>query len=103
LADWSDVDPPARKIGLLHGVLNIGARALFATSLVLRSKKIRGSGRLAATLAYALIAYSAHLGGKMVYDHRVGVDRTDGLALPENFTAVFPSSELVDDKPTRHF
>jgi nitrite reductase/ring-hydroxylating ferredoxin subunit len=101
LTDWSDVDPPARKIGLLHGVLNVAATALFATSLLLRKKKTRGAGRVAAALGYALIAYSAHLGGKMVYNHRVGVDRTDGLAFPKNFTAVLPASELADEKPTR--
>jgi nitrite reductase/ring-hydroxylating ferredoxin subunit/uncharacterized membrane protein len=101
LTDWSDVDPPARKIGLLHGLLNVGATALFTTSLLLRRNKTRAGGRVAAALGYALIAYSAHLGGKMVYKHRVGVDRTDGLALPENFTPVMPASELPDNKPTR--
>src|SRR6266576_154360 len=50
LTDWSDVDPPARKMG---------------------------------------------------YKHRVGVDRTDGLVFPENFTPVLPASELADDQPTR--
>src|SRR6476646_11673714 len=39
LTDWSDVDPPARKMGLLHGVLNIGATALFTASLFLRRNK----------------------------------------------------------------
>ena len=101
LTDWSDVDPPARKLGLLHGLLNVGATALFTTSLLLRKKKLREGGRAIAALAYALIAYSAHLGGKMVYQHRVGVDRTDGLEFPENFTAVLSASDLADDKPTR--
>ena len=101
LTDWSDVDPPARKLGLLHGVLNIGATALFTTSLFLRRKKTRAAGRVAAALGYALMAYSAHLGGKMVYKHRVGVDRTDGLAFPEDFTPVLSASDLVDDQPTR--
>jgi nitrite reductase/ring-hydroxylating ferredoxin subunit/uncharacterized membrane protein len=100
LTDWSDVDPPARKLGLLHGVLNIGATALFTTSLFLRRKKTREAGRVAAAMGYALMAYSAHLGGKMVYKHRVGVDRTDGLAFPEDFTPVLSASDLVDDQPT---
>jgi nitrite reductase/ring-hydroxylating ferredoxin subunit len=47
------------------------------------------------------MTYSAHLGGKMVYKHRVGVDRTDGLAFPENFTPVLSAAELADDQPTR--
>src|SRR5215469_9933185 len=101
LTDWSDVDPPARKMGLLHGVLNIGATALFTTSLLLRRNKTRVGGRVAAALGYALMTYSAHLGGKMVYKHRVGVDRTDGLVYPENFTPVLSASELADDQPAR--
>ena len=55
LTDWSDVDPPARKMGLLHGVLNIGATALFTTSLLMRRKKARAGGRVAAALGYALM------------------------------------------------
>jgi len=101
VTDWSDVDPPARRLGLIHGLLNIGASALFATSLVLRKKKSRAEGRIAAAAGYALMSYSAHLGGKMVYEHRVGVDRTDGQAFPEEFVAVLAESELVDSTPTR--
>jgi nitrite reductase/ring-hydroxylating ferredoxin subunit/uncharacterized membrane protein len=101
VTDWSDVDPPARRLGLIHGLLNIGATTLFATSLILRKKKARSEGRGFAALGYALMSFSAHLGGKMVYEHRVGVDRTAGETFPENFTAVLPESKLPDNTPTR--
>jgi len=101
LTDWSDVDPPARRLGLIHGLLNVGATALFATSLIMRKKKARNEGRALSALGYALMSFSAHLGGKMVYEHRVGVDRTAGEKFPENFTAVLPESNLPDNKPTR--
>jgi nitrite reductase/ring-hydroxylating ferredoxin subunit/uncharacterized membrane protein len=101
VTDWSDVDPPARRLGLIHGLLNIGATTLFATSLILRKRKARSEGRGFAALGYALMSFSAHLGGKMVYEHRVGVDRTAGETFPENFTAVLPESKLPDDTPTR--
>jgi len=101
VTDWSDVDPPARRLGLIHGLLNIGATALFATSLILRKNKARSEGRGFAALGYALMSFSAHLGGKMVYEHRVGVDRTAGVTFPENFTAVLPESKLPDNTPTR--
>src|SRR6185437_3120398 len=80
LTDWSDVDPPARRTGLIHGLLNIGATAVFATSLIQRrrSKDTRAAGRVSATLGYAVMAFAAHLGGKLVYENRVGVDRTAG-------------------------
>ena len=101
LTDWSDVDPPARRPGLIHGLLNIGATALFATSLVLRKKKARSKGRISSVLGYALMSYAAHLGGELVYKHRVGVDRTAGQIFPEEFVAVLPESQLADNQPTR--
>jgi nitrite reductase/ring-hydroxylating ferredoxin subunit/uncharacterized membrane protein len=99
--DWSDVDPPARRTGLIHGLLNISATAMFATSLILRRKKSRAGGRLSAALGYALMTCAAHLGGKLVYEHRVGVDRTDGQPFPQDFVAVLAESDLMDNKPTR--
>ena len=101
MTDWSDVDPPARRLGLIHGLLNLGGMALFGTSLVLRKKKSRDIGRIASILGYAVMSYAAHLGGKLVYDHRVGVDRTDGQAFPEQFAAVLPETSLEEGKLTR--
>jgi nitrite reductase/ring-hydroxylating ferredoxin subunit/uncharacterized membrane protein len=101
VTDWSDVDPPARRLGLIHGLLNVGATTLFATSLIMRKKKARNAGRGFAALGYALMTFSAHLGGKMVYEHRVGVDRTSGEKFPEKFTAVLPESNLPENTPTR--
>jgi len=102
--DWSDVDPPARRTGFIHGLLNLSATALFTTSLVLRKKKKKRSrtgGRICAALGYAVMSYAAHLGGEMVYKRRVGVDRTQGQAFPTEFVAVLPETELKDEKPTR--
>jgi nitrite reductase/ring-hydroxylating ferredoxin subunit/uncharacterized membrane protein len=101
MTDWSDVDPPARRLGFIHGFLNLGGTALFLTSLLMRKRKSRGGGRIFSTLGYAVMAYAAHLGGKMVYVHRVGVDRTDGEVFPNEFVPVLPESVLEDDKPTR--
>ena len=101
MTDWSDVNPPARRLGLIHGLLNLGGAALFATSLFLRKKKSRKTGRIVGVLGYAVMGYAAHLGGKLVYEHRVGVDRTDGLLFPEQFAAVLPETSLIDSKLTR--
>jgi nitrite reductase/ring-hydroxylating ferredoxin subunit/uncharacterized membrane protein len=101
VTDWSDVDPPARRTGFIHGLLNLSATAIFTTSLVLRKKKLRASGRICAALGYAVMSYAAHLGGEMVYKCRVGVDRTEGQALPRDFATVLPETELKADTPTR--
>lgn len=101
VTDWSDVDPPARRTGFIHGLLNLSATALFTTSLVLRKNRLRTAGRICAALGYAVTSYAAHLGGEMVYKRRVAVDRTEGQAFPREFVAVLPEPELKDSKPTR--
>jgi nitrite reductase/ring-hydroxylating ferredoxin subunit/uncharacterized membrane protein len=101
MTDWSDVNPPARRLGLIHGVLQLSGTALFATSLYLRKKRSRNKGRVAGFLAYAVMSYAAHLGGKLVYECRVGVDRTGGQVFPEQFTAVLPEETLIDGKLIR--
>jgi nitrite reductase/ring-hydroxylating ferredoxin subunit len=37
----------------------------------------------------------------MVYEHRVGVDRTAGQQFPKDFVLVLTESDLPDNKPTR--
>ncbi len=101
ITDWSDVDPPARRLGLIHGLLNVGVTALFTTSLILRKRNSRTAGQVSAALGYALLSLSAHLGGKMVYEQRVGVDRTAGEVFPQDFVAVLAESKLADSTPTR--
>jgi nitrite reductase/ring-hydroxylating ferredoxin subunit/uncharacterized membrane protein len=101
LTDWSDVDPPARRTGLIHALLNISATALFTTSLILRKQNARAGGRIASAFGYALVSYSAHLGGSMVYEHRVGVDRTSGQMFPQEFVAVLAESQLPEGAPRR--
>ena len=101
LTDWSDVDPPARRLGLIHGLLNLTGASLFATSLLLRKNRARDLGRVAGVLGYAVMAYAAHLGGTLVYEHRVGVDRTAGQEFPKEFAAVLPEADLAEDKLTR--
>jgi nitrite reductase/ring-hydroxylating ferredoxin subunit len=86
---------------LLHGLLNLSSAALFATSLYLRKKKSREWGRVVGVLGYAVMGYAAHLGGKLVYEHRVGVDRTSGQEFPETFAAVLPEAELAEGRLTR--
>lgn len=101
ITDWSDVDPPARRLGLIHGLLNVGVIALFATSFFLRKRNSRTGGRVSAALGYGLMSLSAHLGGKMVYEQRVGVDRTAGESFPDDFAAILADSKLAESTPTR--
>ena len=78
LNDWSRIDKPEpRRLGFVHGIINVAATGLFLTSCVARRRHNRSSARAFAALGYLLITASAHLGGTLVYEHGIGVDQVD--------------------------
>ena len=101
LTDWQDIDPPARRIGLVHGLLNVASVVLFGSSLLARRRGIRTTGRSLATLGYAVSVAAARLGGKLVYGQKIGVDHSASEKLPDEFTPVLAESDLEDVKPVR--
>jgi uncharacterized membrane protein len=76
LTDWTKTTEKKREIGLLHGLLNIGATALYATSYLLRRRQFRRSAIGLALAGYGIVSASAYLGGHLVYVEKVGVDQS---------------------------
>jgi nitrite reductase/ring-hydroxylating ferredoxin subunit/uncharacterized membrane protein len=101
LTDWQDIDPPARRIGLVHGLLNVASVALFGGSLLARRSGSRTTGRGLAALGYAVSMVAARLGGNLVYGQKIGVDHSAAEKLPEDFTPVLSESDLKDGQPVR--
>jgi nitrite reductase/ring-hydroxylating ferredoxin subunit/uncharacterized membrane protein len=98
MADWEHLDGQPRRVGLMHGMLNTTAALLYARSLQLRNRRQRRAGRGFALLGYAVSMAAAYLGGKLVYEDRVGVNRAREN-LPTNtstseFVPVLPETEL---------
>ncbi len=65
-----------------HRTLNFGFVGLATALAVARARRRKPSLRYLAAGAASIgvVAYSAYLGGKMVYQHGVGVDAADGIA-----------------------
>jgi nitrite reductase/ring-hydroxylating ferredoxin subunit/uncharacterized membrane protein len=101
VTDWSDTDGRARRIGLVHGLLNLTGAGLFGASLVMRREETGAGARLAALAGYGVALAAAYLGGALVYGERVGVDHAAGLEVPEAFTPVLASQELADRQMKR--
>ncbi|HKS75144.1 MAG TPA: Rieske 2Fe-2S domain-containing protein [Terriglobales bacterium] len=101
LTDWQDIDPPARRIGLVHGLLNVASVVLFGSSLLARRSGARTTGRSLAALGYAVSAAAARLGGNLVYGQKIGVDHSAPGNLPNEFTRVLAESDLAAGKPVR--
>lgn len=99
MTDWQDIDPPARRIGLVHALINIASVGLFAGSLAARRRGNRATGRGLAAIGYAVSAMAARLGGSLVYGEKIGVDHSGAYKLPEDFRAVISESEVTEGKP----
>lgn len=95
LNDWSETEGRSRRLGLLHGLLNLTATAFVTASYVLRRNGSRAAGRGAALAGYGVAIGAAYLGGSLVYRERIGVTHA-AVAEPEEFTPVLASAALPD-------
>ena len=75
--DWAEVkDEAPRKIGAVHALMNVAVTGLFGASWwARRQRSTRATGRALAAVGFAVVAVSAHLGGNMIYEHGIGVER----------------------------
>jgi len=104
LTDWSETDDRGKRVGLAHGLLNLAATSMYATSYVMRKRKdSRQSAVALSMLGYAVGMVSAYLGGHLVFGEQIGVDHTATAdnKKPEEWTAVIADRSLKHDTPTR--
>ena len=76
--DWAEVKREApRKIGAVHALMNVTATLLYGASMYERRRE-GGSRPIARMWGWAgllVVSLSAHLGGNMIYEHGIGVER----------------------------
>lgn len=98
--DWEHTDGKARRIGLVHGALNLAIAGAYGTSFLLRRSGNRPAGRLFSSLGYATSLLSAHLGGELIYGQGVGVNHA-AVAAPADFVPVLADAELAENQSKR--
>lgn len=99
ITDWTGTTKQKRKVGLMHGLLNVGATALYTTSYVLRKNKKTRKAAIGFSMAgYGMMSLAAYLGGHLVYGNQVGVDHTAvSDEYPEDFVAVLDEKDLAEN------
>lgn len=100
LSDWHFTTERPRRLGLAHGLLNLGATTCYGMSSVARWRGARRWGRNLARLGYAMVACSAYLGGELVYREHLGVDHSSGEA-PSDFVPVLDEQHLHAGTPQK--
>ena len=101
LTDWQDTDGRARRVGLVHGLLNVTATLLYTTSFLKRGGSSRGGARGFAYAGFAVMCAAAWLGGDLVYGEQIGVNHAAGADAPPDFTPVLPATELQEAQMRR--
>ena len=101
LADWSDTGRDSRRIGLIHGLINVTATSLFLTSALLRKRRKTSGAVAASSTGFAVAMAGAYLGGVLVYSRQIGPHHALDWNAPDEFTRAIALSELSEGTKRR--
>jgi len=87
-------------VGLVHGVVNMVATALYAQSWWDRRRGRHGRGIVLTALGYGLTVGGSYLGGALVFDSGIGIDQSGERLRTTEWTPVLSASSL-NGKPVR--
>jgi len=96
LTDWSDTGGGSRRLGLIHGLMNLTATGLFLTSALMRRRGRTASAVSASATGYGIATAAAYLGGALVYQRQIGPNHADDREAPEGFTRTIRAADLHD-------
>jgi nitrite reductase/ring-hydroxylating ferredoxin subunit/uncharacterized membrane protein len=99
LADWSDAEPEARRVGLVHATCNSLALTCYSASLLARLLGSRKAGVGLSLAGATAITVGGYLGGHLSYVQAVGVERKRFAGGPREWTAVLDAADLQEATP----
>jgi nitrite reductase/ring-hydroxylating ferredoxin subunit len=100
VTDWTVSDGEDRKVGLLHGLLNLAGTALQAASLTARLTGHRGSARVLGLTSMTVTAAAGYLGGHLVQGRAVMVNRVATTTGPGRWVRAVEETDLPDGATT---
>jgi nitrite reductase/ring-hydroxylating ferredoxin subunit/uncharacterized membrane protein len=99
LSDWSDAEPEARRVGLVHASFNTLALLCYSASLAARLLGARKAGVGLGLAGATAISAGGYLGGHLSYVQAVGVERKRFAGGPREWTAVLDAADLAEASP----
>lgn len=101
LTDWQHTNGEARRVGILHALINTIGLGVFISSYIARKAGNRGLGKGLALLGYLGVFFSAYLGGDLVFRQKIGVNHGQTRLPAHNFTPIIAAGDLRDGQLTR--
>ena len=108
VADWSELNRPERRSGLVHAAANLAATALYGLSYLARRRGRRGTGVMLAMAGASAATVGGFLGGHLSFRRGSGVNRAadapasqewDELELEGVLDAAKPALAHLDGQP----
>jgi nitrite reductase/ring-hydroxylating ferredoxin subunit/uncharacterized membrane protein len=99
-ADWQHTHERDRRVGVVHGVVNSAATALYALSWWERRRGNRLRGIVISTMGYGITLSGSYLGGVLVFGSGIGIDQSGERLRTTEWTPVLPANDL-NGKPVR--
>lgn len=100
LADWSELNTPERRTGLVHAVANVAATAVFGLSFLARRRSQRVTGVVLGMAGAATATAGGFLGGHLSFRRGAGVNQTLAAPNAEEWTELRVEGTLSNEKPT---
>ena len=98
--DWQHTHEDARRVGLVHGLVNTVATGLYAMSWWDRRRGRHVRAMAGSAVGYGLTLGAGYLGGALVYGSGIGVDRSGPRLGVDDWTTMLPLAAL-DGRPER--
>jgi len=100
VTDWQHTHEEDRRVGLVHGVVNLAATTLYAMSWWDRRRGRHHRGIALTALGYLVTVGGSYLGGALVFESGIGIDQSGERLRAKEWTPVLPASSL-NGKPVR--
>jgi nitrite reductase/ring-hydroxylating ferredoxin subunit/uncharacterized membrane protein len=100
VTDWSVSDGEDRRVGLLHGLLNLTGTSLQGASLAARLAERRTAARALSAAGLAVTAAAGYVGGHLVQGRAVMVSRVATHAGPGRWVRAIAEADLLQDTLT---
>jgi nitrite reductase/ring-hydroxylating ferredoxin subunit/uncharacterized membrane protein len=101
LSDWADTVGPERRLGMIHGLANVGAATLYLAALLNRRTGNRAAARLFSAAGLGALSAGGYIGGHLVFARGLGVDHNVFDEAPTDWTRVARESDLLAGTPVR--
>lgn len=100
LADWSELNEPERRAGIVHAIANVAATALYGLSFLARRNGHRSRGVMLAMAGATAATAGGFLGGHLTFRRGAGVNKAATAPVTSDWAEINLEGTLTNEKPT---